>query len=421
MKKTYNYRKILEIFIAFSVLILVFLYDVFNNLFGFYDELMAFFSLAIITTTSLFNKKIKLFKGEVYIAILLFLIVIIGLLSNYHSFKLGYITNNIAIVGDIINFYKAFLVYFGIRLLSNNINSEKILVKLSKYAEIAFYILIIFLIVDFIFKLFPQYTRYGIKSYQLFFTHTSRYSFAFAFIFLLLFLKYYNSKKGFLLFVLSFGLLSLRVKFFAFYFVAIIILFFGKKLVKIPRKTLLIVLGIFLFIMSIVFKDQLIMYFSFDAIDEGWSRGIVLYYSFIIGNDFFPFGTGFGTYSSYFSGKYYSWVYEVYGIENVYGISKIYWGFIADQFWPMVLGQFGYFGLIAFITIIYKYIMLFIVNLKSSMNLRQKQFMYVSLLGLLLLLIDSSSDAIFTQNRAVVIFSLFGLLINSYKSSNEIK
>jgi hypothetical protein len=158
------------------------------------------------------------------------------------------------------------------------------------------------------------------------------------------------------------------------------------------------------------------MYFS---VDSGWSRSVILVNSIKIGNDFFPFGTGFGTYSSFFSGKYYSWVYEYYGIDHVYGISKSYWGFITDQFWPMVLGQFGYLGLFAFMMIIYEYIMLFVINLKRSLNLKQKNLMYVSILGMLLLLIDSSSDAIFTQNRGVVMFMLFGLLINSYKSYNE--
>ncbi len=417
MRKTYNYSKILETFIVLSILLLVFFYDAFNNIIGFYDELIAFFSISVIIIVSLFNQRIKLFKSEIYISVLLLFIAIIGILSNYHSYKLGHFTNKIAIIGDFINFFKAFVAYFGIRVLSNNIDSERVLNTLLKYSKIAFYILVIFLVLDIIFKIYPQYTRYGIKSFQLFFTHTSRFSFAFSFIFLVLFLKNYKSKKWFLLFILSFGLFSLRVKFFAFYFIAIIIMFFGKKLMKIPRKTLLIVFGFFMLLIAFIFKDQLMMYFS---IDSGWSRSVILVNSIKIGNDFFPFGTGFGTYSSYFSGKYYSWVYEFYGIDHVYGISKIYWGFITDQFWPMVLGQFGYFGLATFMVVIYKYIMLFVINLKQSIDLKQKQFMYVSLMGILLLLIDSSSDAIFTQNRAVVMFILFGLLINSYKSHNEV-
>jgi len=416
MLKRYSYRKFIETVIVVSVFLLVFFYDAFNDYIGFYDELIALFSIIIILTASLFNQKIKLYKSEIYISVLLLIIALIGIISNLHSYKLGHFTNKIAIIGDFINFFKAFAAYFGIRLLSININSERILNTLSNYSKKGFYILVIFLIMDIVFKIYPQYTRYGIRSYQLFFTHSSRFSFAFSFIFLLLFLKNYKNKKWFLLFVLSFGLFSLRVKFFAFYLIAILIMFYGKELMRIPRKTLLIILGFFLMLIALIFKNQLVMYFS---VDSGWSRSVILLNSIKIGNDFFPYGTGFGTYSSFFSGKYYSWVYEHYGIDHVYGISKAYWGFITDQFWPMVLGQFGYFGLATFIMIIYKYIMLFIINLKRTVDLKQKQFMYVSLLGMLLLLIDSSSDAIFTQNRAVVMFIIFGLLINSYKSYNE--
>ena len=416
MEKTYSYRKVLESVIVFSVLLLVFFYDAFNNFLGYYDELIAFISITVIISVVFFNQKVKLFRSEIYISVLLLFIMVIGLLSNYHSYKSGHFTNKIALIGDFINFFKAFAAYFGIRFLSNNINSERILNKLSIYSKVGFYILLIFLIIDIIFKIYPQYSRYGIRSYQLFFTHTSRFSFAFSFIFLLLFLKNSKNIKWFLLFVLSFGLFSLRVKFFAFYLIALLIMFYGKELMRIPRKTLLTVLGFFLAIIALIFRDQLVMYFS---IDSGWSRSVILMNSIKIGNDFFPFGTGFGTYSSYFSGKYYSWVYEHYGIDHVYGISKTYWGFITDQFWPMVLGQFGYLGLFAFMMIIYEYIMLFVINLKRSLNLKQKKLMYVSILGMLLSLIDSSSDAIFTQNRGVVMFMLFGLLINSYKSYNE--
>jgi len=417
MERSFKYRNILEIFIIFSVILLVFFYDYFNSFLGFYDEFFSLFSFIIILNKVLFNKKLLLYKREIYITISLFFLLIIGLLSNYHSHKLGKFTDGKAIIGDIINFYKAFAAYFGIRFLAKKIVSRRILIKLSRIAEIAFYILIVFLVLDFIFDIFPQFTRFGIHSYQLFFTHTSRFSFAFIFIFLILFPKYFDYKNYFLVFVLILGLFSLRVKYFAFFIISIILIFYGKKVAKIPRKTLLAVLGFILLAISLFFKDHILMYFSLNT---GWSRGEILATSFKIGNDFFPFGTGFGSFSSYFSGRYYSWVYEAYGIQDVYGISKVYWGFIADQFWPMVLGQFGYFGLLAFLLIVYNFLMLFIINIKKSSNTTlKKRYMYSALFGLLFLIIDSSSDAIFTQNRAVVIFILFGLFVNSYNDCDE--
>jgi hypothetical protein len=156
-----------------------------------------------------------------------------------------------------------------------------------------------------------------------------------------------------------------------------------------------------------------------ESLKTGWSRAVLLVKSIEIGNDFFPFGTGFGTYASYFSGKYYSWVYELYGIDKVFGITKSNPMFIADQFWPMVLGQFGYPGLIAYILILYKFIMLFLKLLKEKASALLSQRMLVALLGLFLLIIDSSSDAIFTQDRAVVIFILMALIVNVQTNKSE--
>lgn len=418
MSKVENYKKITENFIIFSVLILVFFYDYFNTYLSFFDEFITLFFSFVIITALLFNQKVKVYKQEINITILLIFLSFIGLTSNYASAKLGYHTNKVAIIGDFISFNKAYISYFGIRFLVNNINSKRVINKLSIYAEIAFYILIIFLIVDAFFKIFPQYSRFGIKSFQLFFTHTSRYSFAFSFIFLLLFPKYLNKNKLFLIFVLFVGLLSLRVKYFGFFILALIFIYYGKELFKIPRKTFLIVIALLLIFVALIFKNQFQMYFTFDELETSWSRAIILFYSFKIGNDFFPLGTGFGTFSSHFSGKYYSWVYEMYGIDKVYGISRIYWEFVSDQFWPMVLGQFGYLGLLSFVGVIYNYFMLFLRRIKKSVN--KSNYSYIPFLGLLLLLVDSSTDAIFTQNRAVAMFIIFGLFINYQRDSNGI-
>lgn len=415
MSKIISYRKIINNLIVFSVLTLVFFYDYFNNYLNFFDELIALVFTLVIITTLLFKQKIFIYRQEIYIAFFLVSIALIGLLSNYFSSAQGYHTKKAAIIGDFITFFKAFISYFGIRFLINSINSKRVIDKIAIYTEYIFYILLLFLITDFIFKIFPQYPRFGLNSFQLFFTHTSRYGFAFAFIFLVLFPKYFKKNNLFLLFILLLGILSLRVKYFGFFIISLLFIYYGKLLFRIPRNSFLIVTASLLIILAFVFKNQFQMYFTSIKLETGWSRAIVLFYSFKIGNDFFPFGTGFGTYSSHFSGKYYSWVYELYGIDSVYGISKKYWKFISDQFWPMIIGQFGYFGLISFMGVIYNYFILFLKQIKSS----DSNYNYVLFLGLILLLIDSSSDAIFTQNRAVALFILFGLVINYQRGLNE--
>ncbi|PNQ74779.1 hypothetical protein C1T31_01165 [Hanstruepera neustonica] len=299
-------------------------------------------------------------------------------------------------------------------------SSSTVLDKITSYAQKAFYILVFIIVLDIAFEIYPRENRFSIQSIELFFKHTSRYAFAFSFIFLLLLSKYQKQRLGLLFFVLFIGALSLRVKYFGFVFFVIILLFQGKKLIKTPKPVFLWSIALLLTVLAFLFREKIKLYFSFENIDEAWSRAVILYYSFIIGFDYFPLGTGFGTFSSYYSGAYYSWVYDLYGISNVYGIKRSYWNFVADQYWPMVLGQFGYFGLISMFFIVYNYLMLFLNNVKSNIA-NTSYFTHLSLiLGLLLLLIDSTSDSIFSQQRAVVMFAYFALVMNTVNSRESI-
>ncbi|WP_340155574.1 hypothetical protein [uncultured Winogradskyella sp.] len=361
----------------------------------------------------------KLYRSEYYILSLLGIITIIGLLSNYHSYQNGNQTSGAAIFGDLVTFNKAFVSYIGVRLLSKYFNSNKVLNSITKYIELIFYILSFIIVLDFIFKFFPQPPRYGVYSFQLFFKHPSRFGFAFTFIFLALLPKYYKDRKSILVFVLLLGMLSLRVKYIGFGFLTVVFMFYGKRLFKIPKAYFLWIVVSLALIMLWLFWDTFQMYFTFKSINTAWSRAIVLYYSFIIGNDFFPLGSGFGTYSSYYSGVYYSWVYDSYKISKVYGISRIYPNFIADQYWPMVLGQFGYFGLLCMVGIIYQYFKLFLTNIKFYVKSEKYYYFLSIILGLLLLLVDSTSDAIFSQQRGVVMFIYFALVVNTVDERHE--
>lgn len=68
--------------------------------------------------------------------------------------------------------------------------------------------------------------------------------------------------------------------------------------------------------------------------------------------DFFPLGSGFGTFASYLSGRDYSNIYDMYGISNVIGMTREQYNFISDVFWPYIYGQFGIFGLLIYVKLI---------------------------------------------------------------------
>ena len=95
------------------------------------------------------------------------------------------------------------------------------------------------------------------------------------------------------------------------------------------------------------------MYFgvgkSLDSVPEEFMARAMLYVtSFEIFKDFFPFGSGFASFASHSSGVYYSPLYAKYGIENVKGISKNNYSYIADTYYPC-LAQFGIIGVFLYI------------------------------------------------------------------------
>jgi len=362
-----------------------------------------------------FYKRIKLLPLEYLILFLLFFILIAGLASNFFTFQKIAIK---AIFLDTLSFYKAFIVYFGVRIYFKNIGISDVLPGLKKIAKLGFIILLIVFVVDYFIWIFPRSQRFGLFSFELFFNHSSRLSFAFSFIFIVLYPYYIKKWKAILIFILLAGLITLRVKYIGFMLVSFIFIFNKRLIFGIKKSFIYAFLLLVPIVLFFVFKDWIMYYFLEGKITTGWSRGILLRYSFIISYDFFPLGTGFGSYASFFSGQDYSWVYDYYDLNYVWGISKENHHFLADQYWPMVLGQFGVFGFFAMLGVMVSFINILISKIKSTADKFKKDTIIAGLLGLILLLIDSTSDAIFSQNRGVVIFIFIALIINEYYKTN---
>jgi len=79
------------------------------------------------------------------------------------------------------------------------------------------------------------------------------------------------------------------------------------------------------------------------------ARNAMYLTSLQIAMDYFPLGAGFGLFGGYASQLFYSSVYYDYGLSGVWGLSPQFNRFMLDAFWPHVLGQFGFFGLVAFL------------------------------------------------------------------------
>jgi len=375
--------------------------------FKYMDEFLAcglfIFSLLHVSLA----KETVLFSFEKQVLAAMLVIFVAGL----WPYVLGRHPNDfMAFFTDLIIFYKIFAVYYSARILCRNWDMAQWERTVVAWLSLIVLILVCLVIFDKIFMVFPHKDqRFGINNVELFFGHSSRYAFFFQFAFIVLLPYLIKQNRLFLIVVLFFGGLSLRFKYFGFLPFALLFMF-GKGMVNTLKynyiRTLLVlilIIGTTLFAFWGHVKQ--------NFLSEGYARAQLTKKSFEIARDHFPVGVGFGTYGSHASGKYYSNIYYTYRLNTVYGLSKSNSRFVADAFWPMVLGQFGYAGLLAYCFIMLCFFRLLIEHLKTSDD-DLTYFNISAILLLLCLIIDSSSDSILTHNRAVMAFFYIGLVVN---------
>lgn len=99
-------------------------------------------------------------------------------------------------------------------------------------------------------------------------------------------------------------------------------------------------------------SDQIEYYLGAQGTDK--ARTAMTIRSIQMAQDFFPLGTGAGTFASAPSFQMgYSGVYSAYWLAGVWGVSRDTANFILDVFWPKVLGQTGYLGLAFYLSFLW--------------------------------------------------------------------
>ena len=161
---------------------------------------------------------------------------------------------------------------------------------------------------------------------------------------------------------------------------------------------------------KIAFVGVILLIFAFDQINfyffknDGFARKELMNASFEIAKDYFPIGTGFATFGSFYSAENYSLIYYKYNLNTVYGLSPNYHYFVADSFYPMLLGQFGYIGLFLYLICIY-----LLFKKIQNIDLKKNKYVYISkICALTYLIISSTSESSFTGPMAISLALIMG-------------
>lgn len=377
----------------------------------YFDEIVAYIFIFFAIITILVNKY-KLSLQEFKVIFVILLILVVGIIGNfvYKNQSIKY-----ALLDFLLMFKFAFAYFVG-RFLFDNISIFHLKKVINTEAQIIVVLLSVLILSNLVLNFFPiAEVRYGFPVQQLFFSHPT-YLASFCtnlLVFLTLFTKYYRVNSLFILVDLLIIASSLRAKALAFVFiyVSVWIIITMKRKIRIGN-----IIGIISFIVILfipVIKEKILAH-------QDFARFLLYKYSLVIAKSNFPLGSGFGSFASFVSGKYYSPLYYYYGLNNTYGLSPDRYNFISDTFWPMIIGQLGFFGLLLFAYLIFIFLSMIYKRTKGNMHFRLAAF-----IPMLYLLISSTSESSFANPIAVSFFLVLGVILSDksmkYFAKNEVQ
>ena len=397
MKKNLSLKYILYIILLYLFIFQNLLQNIFSE-FKYFDEVLALLSIPIIIAEIYKSKGIiKLKNSNVKLFICLLIIFMVGMISN---FKYQYQKLRLAF-GDAILVFKFFMIYY---LAKKSFNRNFIIdykKKIKFHIIISIMALVALTALNYKYSIWPSSYRYGIMSNTLFYEHPTYLAAICIFLLGSLFLITDNIKKDILVVIALFLILLTTLRLKAIASVGVIVAMIIYVLVTKNRLNLakFVIIGIFAIIIAF---DQ-VSYYYLESNNS--ARKQLSFKAIEIAKDYFPIGTGFGTYGSYMSVVNYSKIYYIYNLNNIHGLQKGNAKFISDTFWPMILGQFGIIGCICYLLCLY----IIYKDIQRDFN-KNDIYLYLSkMICYGYLIIASTSESAFVNPVAIPLAFIIGI------------
>lgn len=389
--------------VTFVLLIMVVLEALYNG--SYMDEIVGIVSIAYIIVSAR-----RLQRTDLITIILLVIAVAIGLVSNM-IFQLN--TSIFSILVDVLSQVKLIFAFYAVKYFlspSEKITVANILVPIAK----------LFCLASFVCGIITQFAyigmstgevRYGISVFNFIFGYNHQYTSTYMLVFGVLVSNTSMSekvKKRYYVIALISILFSTKSPALMFTVVFVFLFFYFKKherlsvWVLIPMAVAIIIAGTY----------QINEY----LLNENSARRVFFEYAFKTANDYFPLGSGFATYGSEQASRIYSPLYYQYGFDQMWGLSPEYGMFLNDNYWPTIIGQFGWIGAI-FMVAVYGKVFFTFANKKTGNA--QKAFLYAAFVQYM---IHAVGSAILTSSIGMVGFVSIALFsVTEEKASPSIK
>lgn len=328
-------------------------------------------------------------------------LICLGLLGNVlHP---GYQESVVAILKDILAFIKfPVVMILAPELIKPTEKDKKMIVKSAKVLVV---VAAFFAVVGYFVDIGMYITDWSriLKSFQFIYQHCTFFVSAYVMVLVALVNDSIRKNRGYILLCCGLLLITQRTKAYLVILLTLAIMIVGKevvaklfsmrpKKVKIKGKYIAVALIAVVLVIWFIGKDKIAYYFGYGLTAARPAMYIVGIYLLF---DFFPIGSGFGTFASFLSGEYYSKIYYQYKLSTVLGMRPTEYNYMGDVFWPWIYGQLGIIGLIGYVYLI---VVFFKVQLKRVCNSNQ-------LMAFLLIwayaLFASTAEAYFTNSTAM--------------------
>lgn len=379
------------------------------TLFQYFDELYALLAIPLVVFS--LNGKIRIKKENIYInriAIALIAFVVVGILSNaVFNFQ-----KVIAVMQDIFINLKFFFGIATTYCLFKKFKINKYKSEIKFHAKALIVLFFVLVVQNKVTHIFPVAdVRFGISAEKIFFNHPTELASTTFFLLLILMLTSSHIKKELPFVTIAAFVIVMTLRYKA--IVTVMLFLYMYIIVSSGKKMKLFYLLPLMPFIIVVGGNEFFFYFI-GANTMGMARGALTYTSLKVANDTFPLGSGFGTFASWMSGVYYSPLYSMYGINEIWGLGKESPALVSDVFWPMIIAQNGYIGLFIYIFIIY---CLFRLIMQCS---KYDEKLFLSGMGALsYLLVSSIAESAFVNPLAVPLSFVIGLCVCTYKQKER--
>lgn len=206
------------------------------------------------------------------------------------------------------------------------------------------------------------------------------------------------------LLIVTAGLLCGKFKYFGEYVTFIAIIFFVKNKVKLSSASTMLRVALLAIVVIFFTWTRFDVYYVSGMNNPELARPMTYKTSIQILGDYFPFGSGLGTFGTNAAWKYYSPLYPKYKLDRIWGLDSG-GGFIADAFYPTLAG-FGVVG-------VFLFYLFWKRRLLDINQIPYLKYYKVALLCFFCLALESTADSSYLSGKGMGYFMLLAICISS--------